>query len=479
MKNKKKLISLMTAIIVALSAAGCSAADQTTAETVTAGDAPASAAAPSAATGSSKGTASVPASSGSDPIGLEGDSPTNDYRGEMFADAEAGVTEGAKKADSIAFAETAGKADALSPAEVEKKSEDKAEEIMPDDPPEVPPVQPEAGLLTAGEWKDNLNWGFFTNLVNTGAVFFPSFGIDPRNRIAVTIHDSADKPVANAKAALLDKDKNVLWQGVAGKDGIVYLFADNAGSGAFVEVESGGKKQSFEVSRTSSSGDQSTALATGMEMTVTFDGSSDIYTDNDIMFILDTTGSMGDEMMFLQKEFTAITKAVGTDHTRYSVNFYRDKGDDYVTKCFDFTDNISELQQKLNNETADGGGDLPEAVAEILTETIQKSSWGEKSVRLAFLILDAPPHEEKADEVAAAVKLAAQKGIRLIPVVSSNSDRNTELFARAAAITTGGTYVFLTDDSGIGDSHLEPIIGDYKVEKLYDLIIRVINEYKQ
>ena len=44
---------------------------------------------------------------------------------------------------------------------------------------------------------------------------------------------------------------------------------------------------------------------------------------------------------------------------------------------------------------------------------------------------------------------------------------------------TGGTYIFLTDDSGIGYSHLEPIIGEYKVEKLYDIIIRTINEYKQ
>ena len=76
-------------------------------------------------------------------------------------------------------------------------------------------------------------------------------------------------------------------------------------------------------------------------------------------------------------------------------------------------------------------------------------------------------------------KEAAAKGIRIIPVVSSNSERDTELFARALAVTTGGDYVFLTDDSGIGDSHLEPIIGSYEVRKLYDIIIDVINDYKQ
>ena len=66
----------------------------------------------------------------------------------------------------------------------------------------------------------------------------------------------------------------------------------------------------------------------------------------------------------------------------------------------------------------------------------------------------------------------------LIPVVASNAERDTELFGRAIAILTGGTYVFLTDDSGIGDSHLEPIVGNYEVELLQDLIVRVIEEYR-
>jgi hypothetical protein len=42
---------------------------------------------------------------------------------------------------------------------------------------------------------------------------------------------------------------------------------------------------------------------------------------------------------------------------------------------------------------------------------------------------------------------------------------------------TGGTYTFLTNHSGIGNDHLEPTIGDYEVEKLNDLMIRVIKEY--
>ena len=197
------------------------------------------------------------------------------------------------------------------------------------------------------------------------------------------------------------------------------------------------------------------------------------------MFIVDTTGSMSDEMLFLQSEFSAIAKEVGTEDTYYSANFYRDEGDDYVTKLNDFTNDVATVQSQINAESADGGGDFPEAVGKIMNETLSNGKWSDDSVKIAFMIFDAPPHEEDSDEVAQAVKDAAKKGIRLVPIVSSNTERDTELFARGAAICTGGSYVFLTDDSGIGDSHLEPIIGDYKVEKLHDIIVRIIGDYRQ
>ncbi|MBQ4165009.1 MAG: hypothetical protein IJD85_01645, partial [Oscillospiraceae bacterium] len=70
-------------------------------------------------------------------------------------------------------------------------------------------------------------------------------------------------------------------------------------------------------------------------------------------------------------------------------------------------------------------------------------------------------------------------GIRIIPVASSGIDKTTEYLLRTMAFRTGGTYTFLTDDSGIGGGHIEPTIGDYEVEKLNDLMVRVIGEYLQ
>ncbi len=335
---------------------------------------------------------------------------------------------------------------------------------------------PEAGQLTAGVWSDNDNWGFFRNLVDSGTISFPSFGLDPTNRTAVTVKGSDGNAVVNAKADLLDKDGNVLWSGVTNKEGTVYLFGKDAAS---VEMENDGKKQSFEVKGGGSNDQSGKSTSSSSEMEVTLDGKGTAYKSMDIMFIVDTTGSMSDEMLFLQSEFTAITEEIGTANTRYSVNFYRDEGDDYVTRCNDFSTDTRNIQKLLNNESAEGGGDWPEAVAEILTETMFTDDWKEDSVKLAFLIYDAPPHDGKEKELIAAAQKASERGIRLIPVVASDNDRDTELFGRALAITTGGTYVFLTDDSGIGNSHEEPIIGSYEVRPLYNIIIDTINEYRQ
>ena len=50
---------------------------------------------------------------------------------------------------------------------------------------------------------------------------------------------------------------------------------------------------------------------------------------------------------------------------------------------------------------------------------------------------------------------------------------------RYFAIATNGTYVFITNDSGIGNDHIEPTVGEYEVEFLNNLLVRLINKYAQ
>ena len=65
----------------------------------------------------------------------------------------------------------------------------------------------------------------------------------------------------------------------------------------------------------------------------------------------------------------------------------------------------------------------------------------------------------------------------MFPVAASGVDKPTEFLFRAMAAMTGGKYVFLTDDSGVGNSHEEPDITGYTVEKLNDLMVREIRSY--
>jgi len=134
---------------------------------------------------------------------------------------------------------------------------------------------------------------------------------------------------------------------------------------------------------------------------------------------------------------------------------------------------------QLAAEHASGGGDFPEAVDQAVASAIDDHAWRENATaRLLFLVLDAPPHHD-ADVMArlqAANRAAAALGVKIIPVVASGIDKETEFAMRFLALTTNGTYTFLTNNSGIGGDHLAPSIGRYKVWFLNDLLVHIITE---
>ena len=351
-------------------------------------------------------------------------------------------------------------------------------DIAPVEPePETVDRTAEIGVLTAGEWSDHNNWGFFSNLVNSDLIAFPSYGLDPTQRIAVTVKDAAGAPAPNTKVQLLDDTNAPIWTAVTGKDGVAYLFAANGKNAQSVTIEGAVEAVTLPPVEGEQQGNIPKCSDRAVELTVT--DAPVALPNTQIMFLVDTTGSMGDEMLYLQSDFSAIAEEVGDEHTEYATLFYKDDGDSYVTKYDGFTTDAAEIRTRLNAEFADGGGDFPEAVAQAFTQGFVEENWRDDAVKIAFLIFDAPPHDGTDAELQTAIEAAAAKGIHLVPVVSSNSERETELFGRACAILTNGSYVFLTDDSGVGGSHLEPIIGDYEVEKLHDIIVRIVQDYKQ
>ena len=202
--------------------------------------------------------------------------------------------------------------------------------------------------------------------------------------------------------------------------------------------------------------------------------------DIDIMFTIDATGSMQDEIDYLKVELKDIIERVTEkQNTRVGLTFYRDAGDEYLVRDFDFNSNIVEVQEKLSAQNANGGGDYPEAVDYAMKKSLELN-WNKKAKsRMMFLLLDAPNHDNKEviNRIKNQIAKAQEMGVRLIPIVASGANKKVEYLMRYMALATNGTYIYLTDDSGIGNPHLKPKKEKEKVKKLNDLIVEVIKRY--
>lgn len=202
-------------------------------------------------------------------------------------------------------------------------------------------------------------------------------------------------------------------------------------------------------------------------------------TELDVAIVLDTTSSMGDEIQYLQTEFEVIATTIKAKFPqttpRFGLVVYRDHSDQYLTRSVPFTTDVDAFRGSLAAQSALGGGDLPEAVPEGLTEGVGLG-WrtADNVARVMFWVADAPQHPGEEQKVNVAANAARQLGIHVYPVGASGVDNDAELAMRGTAQVTGGRYLFLTDDSGIGNSHAEPHIPCYVVTALHGAMVRMV-----
>ena len=340
-------------------------------------------------------------------------------------------------------------------------------------------IQPQGGLVTAGEWNDLDNWAFYQKtLMKEPFKGFPDdWQMYTNHRIAVAI-TAKNKPAANATVTLFRNDTPI-WTAKTDNLGRAELWV-----GAFQkEKELNPTLLRLKVN------EQWVSTATISETQVNriaLDETLPSPTNQvQIAFMVDATGSMGDELEFLKMDLKKVITEVQKTNTQLKIStatvFYRDEGDEYVVKHSPFTEDINQTTEFISQQRADGGGDFPEAVDKALVQLNQLQWQPEARTRIAFLVLDAPPHNKPAviSSIQYSVKTAAASGIKLIPVVASGIDKTTEFLMRFIAMYTNGTYVFITDHSGIGNKHLEPSVGEYQVEKLSDLMVRLIKKYSE
>lgn len=339
-----------------------------------------------------------------------------------------------------------------------------------------------AGLLTAGELNDFSKWDLWQDIDSTDlGICRKAWKMRPVERYVVQAQNSNGYPVADALVKLVDeKTGDIFWSARTDNTGKAELWYEPfrldsvLKSDLQIVVAQAGVAEIVEKAVPFHNGLNEVTLA------LPCDGPQAV----DIAFVVDATSSMSDEIAYLQEELRDIIKkaknTLPDKDLRLASVFYRDTDDAYLTRTKPFTSKFKELDEFIGKQAAGGGGDFPEAVDAGLKEALTGLEWSkddEAIARILFLVLDAPPHSEKVKEMQDLAELAAKMGVRIVPVVASGINKSAEYLLRSLALLSNGSYVFLTDDSGIGGKHLKPTTDKWEVETLNEILLRIIFQY--
>jgi Mg-chelatase subunit ChlD len=330
--------------------------------------------------------------------------------------------------------------------------------------------------LTAGQVDDNAKYQEYLDYLGTYYGYMNS--IDVSQRLFVRVLDGAQMPVAGARVQLFDGIKQV-FDGQTVSDGRVLFLPKTA------DVEQATSLKAV-ISRGQTSVDATVKMG-GPEQVVSLAG----VTDNtgavgiDLVFLLDATGSMGDEIARIKETVGSIAARIeqlpGSGAPRLGLVAFRDQGDDYVTRKWDFTSDVEQFSANLANVEAAGGGDTPEAVNEGLQAVLNMQGWDDngtgRRLRLIVMVGDAPPHVDYNTSYPALLGEAVAKGIKIFTVGASNLDTDGEYVFRQFAQVTQGQFVFLTYANGVSgepgvmtDKHVD----DFTVQNLDSLIVGLV-----
>jgi hypothetical protein len=340
--------------------------------------------------------------------------------------------------------------------------------------------------LTAGQVDDNAKFSDYLDYLhnNQGQGMMPDgegvMPVDVSQRLFVRVLDNSQQPVAGARVRLFDGNRQV-FEGSTMSDGRALFFPSAAG-------ETQAAQFSAVISRGQTSV-QATIKPGGPEQVVTLaalkDNSGPVGVD--MVFLLDATGSMGDEIDKIKASVGSIAQRIeqlpGSSAPRFGLVAFRDRGDEFVTRSWDFTSDIQQFSTNLSGIYAGGGGDMPESVNAGLHDAIHLPGWADNStgrhLRMIVLVGDAPPHIDYQGDYRYPDLLqeASADGIKIFPVGASDIDPTGEYVFRQFAQMTQGQFVFLTYANGVSGApgaSTDMHVSSFTVQNLDTLIVSLV-----
>jgi hypothetical protein len=304
-----------------------------------------------------------------------------------------------------------------------------------------PLVVAQSPSIKAGEWDDNANYREFQRWLGTEERT-PFHHVDVSERRFLVVRDAAGKAVPRCPVVVTDGQQHrtslvtspsghaILFphaEGLAGRD----LVATAACEGTSAQT-------SFSLEANGNVVDLRLPSARTLPLTRTID----------VAFILDTTGSMSEEIQAVKSTVQKVTASLDGSDVRVRIGMvaYKDRGDEYVTKIYPMTTALGAFQGEVASIYASGGGDMPESVNEGIHVALNGLQWNPDALaQFAFLIGDAPPHLDYAQDFdyATDMKTAAHRGVQIFTVAASGMDDLGQVVWRQVAEYTNATNLFV------------------------------------
>lgn len=335
--------------------------------------------------------------------------------------------------------------------------------------------------LTAGEIDDNARWdAYLAYLANYTAPDVLRLDVSQRHDIIVV--DGAERPLLGVEL-IIEANQQEIARLTTGSNGRSTLYprpfaTQPAQAYTITAIAADGSRQT--VSGNANAAEWRIVIPTASQPTAT---------QLDVLLLLDATGSMADEIDELKSNIRAIASQIATlpsqPNVQWSLIAYRDRGEAFEQQIVPFSSDLNAFAVALDNTEAAGGGDYAEDVQGALAGALAQFAGqnGRQAVKLIFLVADAPPHLDYADQPSYATLLpqASALGVKIYPLASSGLDAQGEYIFRQWAQWTNGRFLFLTDSEdgsgAAGDTtSLSVTNANYTVANLDTLILNIIRQ---